>query len=405
MSHPDYERIPEVLDAIHEDELLSLLKDMLRLPSFSRSRAEADLAVFLEDYLREMGLDVRRQVVEDDRSNVIAVMKGRGGGRSLIFNGHMDVNPPAEGWSKDPFGGEIEDGYIYGIGAVNMKAGDAAFMIAAGAVKRMGVDLRGDVILSLVVGELQGGIGTIRMLEEGVTADAFIVAEPTDLHLLIRHMGMVHVKFTVIGRSCHISSKEKGLNAIEYMYRVLEEIEGRSEGPAGRLYERMNIGSIQGGLTQDFQTWRPSLVADYCQATCDFRIPPGQTEARLITGLERLALEIQARTPGLEIKAELVRPPLYYHMPPYETDEREPIVQTVMAGHHHITGTPAKLADFPPYTYYASDAAHLSNRAGIPGVVYGPGGTTVSQPDERVRVADIMTAARVYAHSILNFCS
>jgi len=393
------------LTALDSQGLVKLLKKMVGFPSYSRSREEREIALFLFDYLKQTGIDVQLQEVEEKRFNVIGRLSGTGGGKSLLFNGHLDINSPAEGWTKDPFAGLVEDGYMYGMGVVNMKAGDAAFIMAAEAIQKTGIRLKGDVILSLVVGELQGGIGTIHMLEQGMTADAFIVAEPTELLVLTRHMGMVHVDIIAIGRSCHLSSKEKGLSAIESMYEIISSIEKSTETSHTKLFERFNVGAIRGGLSEQCHSWRPSLVPDYCVAACDFRIPPGQSEERLIKELQEITEKIKDKKTGLEIRVELLKPPRYYHMPPFEVNDEEEIVKTVMENHRIVTGKEPRIAHFPPYLFYASDASHLHMKGYIPGVVYGPGGATVSQPDERVLLEDVIAASKVYMLSIIKTCS
>jgi acetylornithine deacetylase len=395
----------KVLEAIDSKELVDLFRSLIRIPSVSRSKEEAEVGLFLKEYLEKIDLTVSLQKVEKDRFNVIATLKGLGGGKTLLLNGHMDVNSPGAGWTKDPFGGVIEDGYMFGMGAVNMKGGDAALVMAVHGVKKVGIALRGDVILSFVVGELQGGIGTIRMLEQGVRADAFILAEPSELLLLIRHTGMVHIHITTIGRTCHISSQEKGINAIQSMYEVIRRIEEISGEGGAKLFERVNVGSIKGGLSEEYHSWRPSLLPDYCTATFDFRIPPGQTEGTLLEGIKKVTEKVKEQRRGLEIKTELVRPPSYYHMPPFGVDKNEEIVKLVKRSHKMVTGQEPGIADFPPYLFFASDASHLSTQGGMPGVIYGPGGETVSQPNERIRVDDVLTAAKVYALTILRFCS
>ena len=122
-----------------------------------------------------------------DRVNAIGRLRGTGGGKSLLFNGHLDTNPVTEGWTVDPWGGKVDDKFIYGIGVSNMKAGDAAYFCALKTLIDAGVKLKGDVILTFVVGELQGGVGTMALIDQGLRADYFINSEPTDLQALTMH--------------------------------------------------------------------------------------------------------------------------------------------------------------------------------------------------------------------------
>ena len=124
----------------------------------------------------------------------IGYWRGQGQGKSLLFNGHIDTNPVTEGWTIDPWEGKIDDKFIYGIGISNMKSGDAAYFCAVKTLIDGGVKLSGDVILTYVVGELQGGIGTISAIEQGLKADYFINSEPTDLQALTLHAGAFALK-------------------------------------------------------------------------------------------------------------------------------------------------------------------------------------------------------------------
>ena len=153
---------------------LDFLSRMVRFKSYSNTPGELDLAKFMVEAMRGIGLEAELQPVEGERRNAIGRWRGTDGGKSLLFNGHMDTNPVTEGWTVDPWAGKVDDRFIYGIGVSNMKAGDAAYYGAVKTLVDSGVRLKGDVILSFVVGELQGGIGTVRMIDQGVRADYFI---------------------------------------------------------------------------------------------------------------------------------------------------------------------------------------------------------------------------------------
>jgi acetylornithine deacetylase/succinyl-diaminopimelate desuccinylase-like protein len=134
---------------------LELIRKMVQIRSYSRE--EAPLAKFLVGYMKDMGLDASLMEVQPGRYNAIGILKGSGGGKSLIYNGHIDTNPITEGWTVDPIGGVVKDGCIWGIGVSNMKASVAAFIGATRGLMRSGTKLRGDVIVEAVVGELTGG--------------------------------------------------------------------------------------------------------------------------------------------------------------------------------------------------------------------------------------------------------
>ncbi|HLE43734.1 MAG TPA: M20/M25/M40 family metallo-hydrolase, partial [Methylomirabilota bacterium] len=147
-----------VLAAIDDDEIVRLACDLVRIPSFTTE--ETPCAEWLSNYLGDQGLPVELQEIEPGRKQAVARLRGSGGGRSIMLNGHIDIDPLATGWSRDPFDPWIADGKLYGHGIYNMKAGVTAIILATLALKRSGVPVRGDVVLACVAAELNSGIGT-----------------------------------------------------------------------------------------------------------------------------------------------------------------------------------------------------------------------------------------------------
>src|SRR5439155_16343035 len=142
--------------AVDTRELVSLLQQMVRIRSYSAGGEEGTIARFMRDYLAKLGLEVELQEVQPDRFNCVSRMPGTGGGTSLMLNGHLDTNPAGEGWTKDPFGGDVEDECSYGSGGSNMKAADAAYGAGLQPVQRPGIRLRRDGIRGDVACHLQG---------------------------------------------------------------------------------------------------------------------------------------------------------------------------------------------------------------------------------------------------------
>ena len=174
----------ELLARIDAKACLDFVSRMAQHKSYSGTEGERKLALFMAEELRKLGLETELVPVEGERVDAIGRWRGTGGGKSLLFNGHLDTNPATEGWTVDPWGGEVDDKFIYGIGVSNMKAGDAAYFCALRTLIEAGVKLKGDVILTFVVGELQGGVGTLALIEKGLRADYFVNSEPTDLAAL-----------------------------------------------------------------------------------------------------------------------------------------------------------------------------------------------------------------------------
>ena len=137
-----------LLARIDDKGCLDFLSQMARHKSYSETEGERRLAEFMAERMRGLGLEAELQPVEGSRVNAVGTWKGAGGGRSLLFNGHVDTNPVTEGWTVDPWGGLVDDRFIYGIGVSNMKAGDAAYFCAVKTLVNAGVRLKGDVILT-----------------------------------------------------------------------------------------------------------------------------------------------------------------------------------------------------------------------------------------------------------------
>jgi acetylornithine deacetylase len=394
--------------AVDTRELVSLLQQMVRIRSYSAGGEEGTIARFMRDYLAALGLEVELQEVEPNRFNCISRWRGEGGGMSLMLNGHLDTNPAGEGWTKDPFGGDVDDECIYGIGVSNMKAADAAYVAGLQAVRKAGIRLRGDVVLAHVVGELQGGVGTVHMLGQGVRADRFVVGEPTDNSVLTLHAGSLEAELTVHGRTRHLSKMEEGVDAIAKMFKIIPALNTMSfTGPDRADYRglrRVGIGVIRGGLGPDYQDWRPSLLADRCSIKFSARYSPGQTPDMVADDIRALIARMRKDDPDLVAEVQLNKTGQRMLMGSFEVGRDADIVQTVVRAHRAVVGEEPKIGDVAPYKFYGTDATHLS-RAGMTGLVYGPGGKYNTMPDERVELRDLFNAARVYARVIVETCA
>lgn len=158
----------EILASVDEGYCLDFLSRMVRHQSYSQTDGERVLSAFMAAEMTALGLEAELRPVEGGRTNAVGLWRGAAGGKSLLFNGHLDTNPATEGWTLDPWAGKVDDTFIYGIGVSNMKAGDAAYFCALRTLLRAGVQLKGDVILTFVVGELQGGVGTLALIDQGL---------------------------------------------------------------------------------------------------------------------------------------------------------------------------------------------------------------------------------------------
>src|SRR5258708_20837208 len=155
----------DILARIDRQYCVDVLSRMVQHKSYTQSDGEKALAGWMAEQMRGLGLEAELAPVPGDRTNAIGRLRGTGGGKSLLFSGHIDTNPVTEGWTVDPWGGKVDDKFIYGIGVSNMKSGDAAYFCAVKTLIDAGVKLRGDVILTFVVGELQVRVRTLALLK------------------------------------------------------------------------------------------------------------------------------------------------------------------------------------------------------------------------------------------------
>jgi acetylornithine deacetylase len=394
--------------AVDEPALVRLLAEMVRIRSYSAGGEEGRIARFMADQLAALGLAVTLQEVQPGRFNCVGRWAGTGGGASLMLNGHLDTNPAGEGWTRDPLGGDVDDRFVYGIGVSNMKAADAAYVGAVRAVQRAGARLRGDVVLAFVVGELQGGVGTVHLLREGVRADRFVVGEPTDLAVLTLHAGSLEFELVTRGRTRHLSKMEEGVDAIQQMVRAMAALREMAftgpDRPEYRAVRRLAIGVIQGGLGPEYHDWRPSLLADRCRIRFAVRYGPGQTPESVQADIEGVLDGLRRADPDFAAELRPNRGPHRLVMEPFEVAPDADIVRAVVDAHRTVLGAEPAVGAVAPYRFYGTDAAHLA-RAGMLGLVYGPGGKYNTMPDERVEIRDLCAAARVYARTIVATCA
>jgi acetylornithine deacetylase len=398
----------DLLARIDDRACLDFLAGMVRHKSYSQTAGERELAAFMAGAMRELGLDAKLTPVEGERVNAIGTWRGAGGGKSLLFNGHLDTNPVSEGWTVDPWGGKVDDKFIYGIGVSNMKSGDAAYFCAVRTLIQAGVRLKGDVILTYVVGELQGGVGTLALIDQGVRADYFVNSEPTDLAALTMHAAAFTFIVELLGNTRHMSKREEAIDAIEAACVVIPRLNAmKFSGAASPEHSRINrvhVGVAHGALGRDLHEWRPPQVADYARIKGSGRFAPGQTRegalADLRAELDRLEREIPGLKAVLTPEDQVGRP----MMPSFEVAPSSPIVRAVNAAYRTVRGVDQPTGAITPPGFYGTDAAHLYRRAGMAGIVCGPGGRYNTMPDERVDIVDYLDMVRVYLLTILEIC-
>ena len=289
-----------------------------------------------------------------------------------------------------------------------MKAGDAAYFCAVATILNTGIKLKGDVILSFVVGELQGGIGTVRAIEQGLRADYFINSEPTDLQALTMHAGSVMFEIELTGLTRHLSKREQACDALAAATHLAQRINNLTftgaETPEQVSVNRGHVGSLRAGLGKEFHDWRPPQVADHAGLSGSCRYGPGQTIESVTQDLEALLDVLKLEFPQLKSKLRIGGPtPDALQMPPFMVDPNSRIVTAVNTAYETIFFFFYPTGAISPPAFFGTDAAHLA-AAGMEGVVCGPGGEFNTMPDERVRKKQFLDCVRIYILCILDIC-
>jgi acetylornithine deacetylase len=395
--------------SIDEAACLATLSEMVRHKSYTETPGERALAEHMVKLMQDMGLDEAYLMpVEGERVNAIGIWRGTGGGKSLLFNGHLDTNPATEGWTVDPWGGLVDDKFIYGIGVSNMKAGDAAYLCAVRSLIEQGVRLKGDVILTFVIGELQGGVGTYAAVKNGLRADYFINSEPSDLQAITMHAEAFTFVIELEGITRHLSKREEAVDAILAACDLVPELSGLtfSDAPSEehRSINRVHVGVMHGALGRDLHEWRPPQVADFVRLKGSGRYGPGQTQDNALADIRKVLDGLCARHPGLKAEVRVEAREDRPVMPAFEVAKDSPIVTALNAAYKAVRGTDQPTGAITPPGFFGTDAGHLFKHGGMTGVVCGPGGRYNTMPDERVDIPDYLDCIRIYLLTLCHIC-
>jgi acetylornithine deacetylase len=359
-----------------------LLADLVRIDSINPdmvegAAGEGDIARFVAGWLEHAGLEVEIEEVGPGRFNTVGIARGSGGGKSLLFNAHMDTVGVAG--MERPFEPTLENGRLHGRGSYDMKAGLAAIMLAG--AHAVGAGLRGDVIVTAVADEEVASIGSARIAER-YSADAAIVSEPTEMRLALAHKGFVGFEIETKGRAAHGSRPDLGIDAIAHMGHVLVGIEELDRQlRADPTHPLLGSGSLHASVIEGGQEF--SSYPERCLLKGERRTIPGEPVEHVEGELRELLGEIDGK-----IRVVVARQP-------FETPPDAPIAELVArhAGGPEIVGVP-----------FWADSALLSS-AGIPTVVFGPSGEGAHAVEEWVDLASVERCVEIYSAVARELCA
>lgn len=350
---------------------------------------EREIADYCMAWFEHHGFDVHRLEKKPGRPSVVGVLRGSGGGKSLMLNGHYDTVTLA-GFNGDPLDPRIDDGKMYGRGAYDMKSGMAAMMVAAARARER--DLAGDVIVCCVGDEEHASMGTAEVLAQ-FTADAGIVTEPKNMEPTLWHKGFIWVDVTIHGRAYHGSRPEFGIDAIAKAGHFLAALDTFATEMNGREgHPQLGPGSIHASIISGGE--EASSYPAECRITIERRTIPGETPELVLRELTTILDGLANTVPDFSYSIEpgLVRQP-------FETDETSDIAQTVLRHAEAVLGRKPNLRAEPFWT-----DASLLDQAGIPCLLFGATGEGAHSADEWVDVESVWQLTDVLEGVIADWC-
>lgn len=375
------------------DPILGLLRALVATDSVNPSlvpgaAGEGAIADLVARELRRLGLAVEVTEVAPGRPNVVGVLEGRLPGPTLMFCGHLDT--VGVGGMTAPFDPVERDGRLYGRGAQDMKGGLAAMIGAVATLAAEGL-AAGRLLVAAVVDEEYASLGADALVARW-RADAAVVPEPTDLAIGVGHKGFVWIEVETAGRAAHGSRPREGRDAILRMGRVLQRLEALDRTlrtrPPHPLLETASLHAslITGGREL-------SSYPDRCVLQMERRTLPGETPAGALADVEAILAALAVEDPEFVGTAKLL-----FARPAYELGAEHPLVQRLAAAVERV-GRPARVAGLSFWT----DAAVLG-AAGIPAVVFGPGGAGLHGVEEYVELDQVLACRDALVELARAFC-
>ena len=404
MTEAHYKALDAWIDA-HFDEEVRFLQALVQVPTDTPPGNNAPHAERTAQLLAEFGFEAEQHAVPardvqaaglESITNLV-VRRRYGPGRTIGLNAHGDVVPPGEGWTHDPYGGEVADGKLYGRASAVSKCDFATFTFATRAVESLTTPLQGSVELYFTYDEEFGGeLGPGRLLEEGLVKPDLLIAAGFSYQVVTGHNGCLQMEVTVHGKMGHAAVPDTGVDALQAATRVLnalyhqntlyQQVASRVQGIT---HPYLNVGLIQGGTNTN-------VVPGKVVLKLDRRMIPEENPAEVEATLRRAIADAVAQSPGITV--EVKRMLLANALEPLAGNQ--PLVQALCRHASAVFGEPIEASGTPLYT----DARLFSER-GIPAVLYGCGPRTVlesnaKRADEHIELEDLRRATKVVARAL-----
>ena len=415
-SDSNYNAIDTWVDA-HFDEEVKFLQELVRVPTDTPPGNNAPHAERTAELLAAMGMEAEKHAVPEAEvreaglesiTNLIVRRDYGEGGKTIALNAHGDVVPPGEGWTHDPYGGEIVDGKMYGRATAVSKCDMASFTFALRALESLNAKLSGSVELHFTYDEEYGGVvGPDWLLNQGLTKPDLMMAAGFSYQVIVAHNGCLQLEVTVHGDMAHAAIPDSGTDALQAAVHILNALYALnhdylqvSSDVTGITHPYLNVGQITGGTNTN-------VIPGTVSFKVDRRMIPEENPAEVEASLRRTIDEAVASfTPprgGREIKVDVKRLLLSRAMQPLAGNQ--PLVEALQRHGEAVFGEHIPALGTPLYT-----DVRLYVERGIPGVIYGAGPRTVleshaKRADERLDLEDLRRATKVVARTLLDLTS
>jgi len=396
----------KALALVDEDEVIRWTQELVRIPSVYRpeqGEAEEPAARWVEERLKEIGLETSFEVVEPGRPNVVGIWRGAKGGKTLMFEGHTDVvtEGDASQWTYPPFEARIVDGKMYGRGANDMKGGLVAALCATKAIVKSGVKLSGDILIGAVCDEEGRMIGIKHFVEQGwaENVDAAIICEPEENHLCTSQKGVMWVRVTATGKMAHGAMPLTGVNSaypIAEFLVAMRALEAAQIAEHGQ-HEFLGQPSITPTILRSPVRGEPqnNVMPARTEVMLDIRLIPGQSPEEIEAKIKAACDAIHAEDKRVTFKVKVLEA-----RAPTATDRNEPIVKVLDQVYRDLTGKEPTYGGVPGST----DGTILNSRAGVPIVTCGPGDIYIPHHiDEWQSLDELIEATRLYVVAAMRF--
>jgi acetylornithine deacetylase/succinyl-diaminopimelate desuccinylase family protein len=405
MSTP-YEQLDAWIDA-HFDEQVKFLQKLIRVPTDTPHGNNAPHAQRTAELLHGMGLEAEQYAVPEAEVHAIGmqsvtnllVRRAYGPGKTVLLNAHGDVVPPGEGWTKNPYGGEIENGKLYGRAAAVSKCDFSSYTFAVRALEAVAKPTTGSVELLFTYDEEFGGeVGPGWLLKKKIIKPDLMIAAGFSYQVITAHNGCLQMEVTVHGKMAHAAIPHSGVDALQAAVKILNVLYAQNtlyqqitSQVEGINHPYLNVGMIEGGTNTNVVPGRVSFKLDR-------RMIPEENPAQVEATLRQLITDTAAQQTGVSV--DIKRLLLANAMRPLPGNK--PLVDALQKHGQAVFGEPIPALGTPLYT-----DVRLFCEAGIPGVIYGAGPRTVleshaKRADERIDLEDLRRATKVVARSLLD---